>query len=342
MPRAVRKHSHELPLWVRLELPTWLLIITVYGGWVALTWHFHALPWWLVLAIGSALIALHSSLQHEASHFHPGGRMTSTVVGMPPLSLITPFPLYRQSHLQHHNNAQLTHPHRDPESYYLPEAEWQALPRFYQWLLLANQTLPGRMVLGPPLYAIRLIATELARLMQGDYRHVPMWLQHGALVALVLAWVIAVCGISFAEYVMLFVYPGLALITIRSFYEHRYHETPEGRSVIVEAGLLMRLLFLNNNYHAVHHAMPHLPWFALRQEYLAHKAYYQEQNRGFVFAGYGRWWQRFSITPVFRPVHPVIGNSMIQPSQCQDKRNNALPPEHADAIIAKDDFKPEH
>ncbi|WP_242600803.1 fatty acid desaturase, partial [Erwinia billingiae] len=53
----------------------------------------------------------------------------------------------------------------------------------------------------------------------------------------------------------------LSLTKIRSFYEHRAEENPQARSVLNEAGPFWRLLFLNLNYHLVHHDLPGLPWY---------------------------------------------------------------------------------
>lgn len=54
---------------------------------------------------------------------------------------------------------------------------------------------------------------------------------------------------------------------IRSLYEHRVARDPKHRTVINEAGPLMRLLYLNNNYHLVHRVLPHLPWYQLPYAY---------------------------------------------------------------------------
>lgn len=54
-------------------------------------------------------------------------------------------------------------------------------------------------------------------------------------------------------------YPALALTKVRSFLEHRAADDPLARSVINEAGLPWRALFLNLNYHAVHHDLPGSP-----------------------------------------------------------------------------------
>src|SRR3546814_17450489 len=98
---------------------------------------------------------------------------------------------------------------------------------------------------------------------RGDTRHAAAWALHAAGVALVLLWVIAVCGLPLWQYLLLFVYPGIALSLVRSFLEHQARPAVSERSVIVESGPLMRLLFLNNNLHLVHHDKPGLPGYRL-------------------------------------------------------------------------------
>ena len=58
-------------MWRRYEIPTWLVSLTIYGGWLALTWYALALPWWTVVLLIGGLVGWHNSLQHEAVHGHP-------------------------------------------------------------------------------------------------------------------------------------------------------------------------------------------------------------------------------------------------------------------------------
>ncbi len=85
----------------------------------------------------------------------------------------------------------------------------------------------------------------------------------------------------------------LALASVRSFHEHRVAEQPTHRTVINEAGWLWRLLFLNNNYHAVHHDLPRVPWFALRNVYETSRPQYVERSGGFLVQGYGEWFRQY-------------------------------------------------
>ncbi len=50
---------------------------------------------------------------------------------------------------------------------------------------------------------------------------------------------------------------------MRSFQEHCPADDAHERTIINETAWPWRRLFLNNNFHAVHHNLPGVPWFAL-------------------------------------------------------------------------------
>ncbi|MCY3731205.1 MAG: fatty acid desaturase, partial [Rhodospirillaceae bacterium] len=141
----------DLPvLWRRIEGPTWLVAAAVYGGWLALTWYHHAMPWWLVLPLGGWLVGWHGGLQHEIIHGHPTRRpWVNAALAMAPLALWLPFPLYRSRHLSHHATPHLTDPLADTESFYLEPARWQRIGPSYRARLWVHNTLAGRLLLGP-------------------------------------------------------------------------------------------------------------------------------------------------------------------------------------------------
>ena len=62
---------------------------------------------------------------------------------------------------------------------------------------------------------------------------------------------------------LLAVYLGTALLKIRTFLEHRAHEAFRARTVIIEDRGPLSYLFLNNNFHVVHHMHPAVPWYEL-------------------------------------------------------------------------------
>ena len=83
------------------------------------------------------------------------------------------------------------------------------------------------------------------------------------LVALVVAWLVLVCDMNLWIYFVAFVYPGTALMLVRSFAEHRAESDVDERTAIVENAPVMGLLFLYNNLHAVHHERPTMPWYRI-------------------------------------------------------------------------------
>ena len=296
----------DLPvLWRRIEGPTWLVAAAVYGGWLALTWYHHALPWWLVLPLGGWLVGWHGGLQHEIIHGHPTRRpWVNTALAMTPIALWLPFPLYRSRHLLHHATPHLTDPLADTESFYLEPARWQRLGPGGRFLLRVHNTLAGRLLLGPALTILAFWREEGARLIRGEPGCVQIWAMHAVLTALVLAWVLVVCGIPLWAYVMLYVYPGTALILLRSYTEHRPAAEQAQRTAIVEAGPLMRLLFLGNNFHALHHERPGIAWYDLPHVYRAERERVLANNGVFLFAGYGDIVRRFLWRAKDSPLHP--------------------------------------
>ncbi len=300
----------EATWWRRTEAPTWAVAVAAYGGFGLTTWNYHALPWWLVLPLGAWFVCWQGSLQHEALHGHPTRRpWLNTLIAYPPLWLWLPYPLYRESHLIHHADERLTWPLDDPESYYVTAASWARMGRLRRGVLRARNTLLGRLVLGPATAYGELAAAETRRLRGGDYSHVAVWLAHIPAVAAVLYWAVGVCGIPPLAYILLFAYPGLSLTMLRSFAEHRPASDVARRTVVVETGPLMSLLYLNNNYHAPHHARPELPWYDIPAYYRANRAEILSRNGDYRFDGYGEQFRRFLVRPKDEPVLPPAGGA---------------------------------
>ncbi|MFQ6022845.1 MAG: fatty acid desaturase [Acidiferrobacterales bacterium] len=289
------------------EWPTFVVAASIYAGFAVLTWHYHALPWWLVLACGGYLVAWHGSLQHEAVHGHPTRwSWVNELIVFPSLWLWMPYRLYRAMHLAHHAVESLTDPFEDPESFYLAPQAWARkgpVSRAFYW---AHNTSWGRLLLGPFYVSWRLLAGQTRRLFQGDTTHLSAWLLHGVGCTLVLVWVLGVCRIPVIEYLGLFVYPGIALTLLRSFLEHQALEETDHRTVIVEAGPLMSLLYLNNNLHASHHNEPHLPWYQLPKRYREQRADVLARNGSYRYRGYGEVIARYLFRPKEPAVYPLL------------------------------------
>src|SRR5258708_6039752 len=198
------------------------LAAAIYGGWAALTFYHAALPLWLVIVLGVWLVAWHSSLQHEIVHRHPTRwRHVNFALAFPPLSLWLPYARFPMTHLVHHRDAALTDPLDDPESFYLTPAQWQQRHPVTRALLQAQTTLLGRLVIGPAWTVGRFLVGEARAIGAGDRQRAGIWAAHLAGVAVILYWLIAICHLSVVFYLAALVYPGTALLLMRSFAEHR-------------------------------------------------------------------------------------------------------------------------
>jgi fatty acid desaturase len=297
----------------RLEWPTLLLLAGIYVAFGLLTWNATALPWWTVLPLGAFLVCLHGSAQHEALHGHPTRRpWLNELLVFPALGLWFPYRRYARLHRIHHHNESLTDPLEDPESWYMLPERWAELPPLLQALYRLNNTLTGRLLIGPAVAFTRFVGSEIRDIRNGDRMVIEAWAVHLPAALLVLWWVCVVCQLPLWQYVLLFVYPGTSLTLLRSFCEHRAHETADGRTIIVEAGPLLSLLYLNNNLHAAHHEAPGLAWYELPAYYRARRGELLARNGGYLARGYAELIRRYAFSAkesVPHPLPPAAGNT---------------------------------
>ena len=140
-----------------VEGPTWILAVAIYGAWFLLMWFQAYIPWWAMIFLGGYVIAWQFSLQHETIHgFRGVPKWFRTLIAMPPLGLWFPYPMYRRSHSLHHRNTYLTVPGQDTETYYVKQADWARMGRLERGILLFNQTLVGRLLIGPMIRLYKL------------------------------------------------------------------------------------------------------------------------------------------------------------------------------------------
>ncbi len=289
-----------------IEWPTLALAAAIYAGWLALTWFHAALPLWLLAPLGAWTVAWHSSLQHENLHGHPTRwRLVNGALAYAPLALWLPYERYRDTHLTHHRDENLTDPIADPESRYVSEAGWARLGRAGRALVQAQATLLGRLVIGPFWVIAAFVRSEFAAILAGNFRLARIWALHGVGVAAVVAWLELACKFRAFDYALLFAWPGTALMLIRSFAEHRAVPEIARRTAIVEGAGIFALLYLNNTLHAAHHAEPGLAWYRLPRHYRANRAAILAANGGFVYRGYWEMVRRYFVKPHDRVVHPL-------------------------------------
>ncbi len=291
----------------KIEWPTWILLFLTYAAWIALTLNWHLVPGWLLWILGGFTLALHSSLQHEAIHGHPTrSRKLNLALVSPPLLLWLSIEHYYENHSRHHQN-ELTNPESDPESFFVAEDKWKKLPRWRQRILLFNNTFAGRMLIGPWLVMAGVASGETRRLLAGDYRRVGSLVRHAAGVAAMLCWIMAVCEMPFYIYLLAFVWPGTSMMMTRSFLEHRYDPDGAQRTVLVDGCPITRLLFLNNNFHWIHHDRPGLAWYRIPAVARAERERVLERNGHYYYPGYWTIARRFLFRPWTSPVYPQPG-----------------------------------
>lgn len=317
--------------WIwRLELPTWILIAIIYTGWFACVIYWQQLGPVLGSTLLILLSAWYMSLQHELIHGHPTRwRRVNQLLGTLPLAVWYPYGLYRDSHIQHHKDEDLTHPEKDPECYYYTAEQWQRFPPLFKTIVRINNTFIGRLILGPVLDIIDTIRSAISAFITADRPAMAMWLVHFGLLGLLFHWMVGY-GISAIFYILVISYPALSLTKIRSFFEHRAAENSAARSTLNEAAWPWRLLFLNLNYHLVHHDLPALPWYGLRQIYLENRVQYQHRSEQFVVNGYTEWFEAFVFTALEIETHPFY-----------DSENKALTERIQDTVIDSGDRRSE-
>jgi fatty acid desaturase len=289
-----------------VEWPTVALIAACYGGWMGtglLLWPAHPV---LALVAMAVLLALQSSLMHEASHGHPtrNAALNELLVGLP-VGLVYPYRRFKALHLAHHADERLTDPFDDPESQYRALWRFQELPPALRALLAFNNMMVGRFAIGPLLSTAAFLATEARLLAARDVRARRAWLHHAAGLAIVLPVIHFGFGMPIWLYLLVPVWLGQSMIAIRTFAEHQWSERPDGRTIIVERSPLS-LLFLNNNLHLVHHKQPNVAWYRLPELFRARRDEWIAMNNGYVYPGYWMLFRAFALKAKEPVVHPFL------------------------------------
>lgn len=289
---------------MRVEWPTVFLILAAYVAWAAGLWLSSIwLPMGMMLA--SLAIVLHASLQHEVIHGHPlSCRRKSQLLVAPSLNLAIPYLRFRDTHLAHHRDANLTDPFDDPESNYMDPAVWARLPAALRAVLRFNNTMAGRLLLGPLIGQVLFMQADWRQRSDRQVRR--GWALHAVLCAPILA-AVAQSPMPIWAYVLC-CYVALSVLKIRTFLEHQAHERARGRTVIIEDRGPLAFLFLNNNLHVVHHMHPRVPWYQLPKLYAANKDRYLAQNFSYRYRSYSEVFARH----FFRAKDPVAHPHMSE------------------------------
>ncbi|MEO0945399.1 MAG: fatty acid desaturase [Pseudomonadota bacterium] len=282
-----------------VEWPTFCLFVACYALWLATLFWVTSVP--LAIALSAVLIAFQASLQHEAIHGHPfRAAWANTALAWPPLTLFVPYLRFRDTHIDHHSNCDLTDPFDDPETNYCSAEFWQNRTVLCRAILSFNNTLAGRLLIGPAIGTVFFLITEMQ-----NPKALRGWLWHIPAATAVLA-VVMISPLPVWAY-LIACYAAMGLLRIRTFAEHQAHVLARGRSVIIEDRGPLALLFLNNNLHAVHHAHPKVPWYRLPALYCRQKTRFQRMNNGYVFPTYAEVFRRYFFRRKDPVVHPLKG-----------------------------------
>lgn len=288
-----------------VEWPTLLVMSATYltlG--FATTWLSHiSLP--VAIFVAGIAIAQFSSLQHEVLHGHPfRNRLLSEATVFLGVTVFIPYIRFKDTHLAHHHDPILTDPYDDPESNFLDPKIWTSLPKIGQSLLKANNTLLGRILIGPAVSIWAFAGADMRAILGGN-RHVLLaWTLHAVGVAMVFGWLWAMHGMPVWAY-LIAAYFGFGLLKIRTFLEHRAHDLARARSVVIADKGFFALLFLNNNFHSVHHCQPGLAWYRLPGLFAQNRDQYLARNEGYFYATYTDVFRQYLFRAKDTVPHPL-------------------------------------
>lgn len=279
------------------------LLAAFISAWLAIVLGHQSIPWPVQLVVLVYLGGLWMSLGHELLHGHPTRwNWLNSMIGFVPLSFWLPFLRYKALHIKHHL-SDLTDPEDDPESFYVPPASWQRAGPLRRRYLLFLRTAAGRLTVGVPRGILRFWRREVRLAPQGGI--VGRWMAHVAGSVVFGWWLFGVVGVNPWVYGIGFCLGGSSCTQLRSFVEHA--AVAEGtRCAVVNASPPMALLFLNNNLHYTHHALPDLEWYRLPA---MHRQLGSDQiaaaGAGRYAGGYLEVMRRYFLRPFCQPDHPL-------------------------------------
>jgi fatty acid desaturase len=274
---------------------TLMLLACVWATWVTLLFGQTLVTGWGLVLILAPLLTLHSSLQHEIMHGHPfRNQMINDLLACISLGILVPYFRFKDTHLYHHTDSRLCDPYDDPESWYQPVDHWNARSKASQAVFNFNNTLIGRLLIGPAIGMTGFMKCELRLLFSGQWHVGWKWGLNFVFAAILLMLVHIQGAMSALQYVLA-AYMGMSLLMVRTFIEHQFHEKIRGRSVIIESRGLFSLLFLNNNFHAVHHSYPGMAWYRLPGLFAANREKFLRLNDGYSFPDYTAVFRKYGL-----------------------------------------------
>lgn len=299
------QHSRDAKLTTAIEWPTLFVAVLCYGVFALVTVWASGLGAMATIGLLALVITLHSSLQHEVLHGHPfSHQRCNEALVFPAIGLFIPYERFRDTHLAHHYDPCLTDPYDDPETNYLDPPIWNALPQWVKSTLRFNNTLAGRMIVGPAIGLFIFYKQDLAQVFSGDRKIVRAYFVHACSLLLVIVWVEIATSTSMGVYLSA-CYFALSILKIRTFLEHRAHEKICARTVIIADRGPLGFLFLNNNLHSIHHAYPRRPWYQLPALYRAKSNEFLIRNESYFYTSYWAVFRQHFFSAKDPVAHPL-------------------------------------
>ncbi len=293
----------------RIEWPTVGLIALAYGLWMMMAigpgQDLSPILW---VAVTGVVSTLFWSITHEVCHGHPtSSKFVNGALIFLPICWTFPYGRFRDTHLEHHATGELTDPFEDPESAYLFTDRWKAIPSPLRLILTFNNTLAGRLLIGPIVATIRFYLSEIDRLITEPAtraRIVRDWLLHLVGIALLVAILVNYSAVPVWQFAAA-AYMSISLLLIRTFVEHQAEIEQDHATVVIESKGPLAFLFLFNNLHAAHHLRPGLPWYRLPGFYRRHREAILRRNGGYFFPSYWAVIWRYFLRPKEPVPHPL-------------------------------------
>ena len=200
----------------RCEWGTFALIVVCYLIWGAAVFGLAQVSLLLAIPVAGLMVVLYSSLSHGVLHGHPFSRRSvNEALVFLPLNLCVPYGRFRDTHLLHHQDENLTDPYDDPESNFQDPQVWARLPAWHRRLLRLNNTLLGRMVLGPLIGQFSFMRADWTLIRQGQTAVLRDWTLH-AVGAVVVLGLVSLSAMPIWAYGAA-AYLGLAVLKIRTY-----------------------------------------------------------------------------------------------------------------------------
>ncbi|MFK5977899.1 MAG: fatty acid desaturase [Rhizobiaceae bacterium] len=294
--------------WKTIEWPTVMAIIGCYLLWFGMVLFGGIIPAPLWIVITGLIATFYWSLVHEVIHGHPtGNQFINDASIFFSIGWFYPVGRFRDTHLQHHATGELTDPFDDPESWYLSGPNWRQSEGISRLILKFNNTLFGRMLIGPIISVFRFYAGEIQIVRQADEESVRV----------IRSWNWHLSGVVFLAFVILFspipvwqvaasAYLGISFLLVRTFLEHQACEIHGERTVIIERLCPIAFMFLYNNLHCVHHTRPSMAWYKLPAYYKAHREAFLDYNNGYVYSSYFAIFKKYFFRAKEPVMHPFL------------------------------------